>query len=100
MGVCCIVFDIDAMLFYFFMNFLNIEKNIYIYNFFFPIFQVFFAFHVISNIKKKCGVKKKNPGGECGFFKKIFRKPILSYFTFYAIFNIKKILKSAPSLTG
>ena len=27
MGVCCIVFDIDGMLFEFFMNFLNMEKN-------------------------------------------------------------------------
>ena len=27
MGVCCIVFDIDGMLFEFFMNFLNIEKK-------------------------------------------------------------------------
>ena len=27
MGVCCTVFDIDGMLFEFFMNFLNIEKN-------------------------------------------------------------------------
>ena len=27
MGVCCIVFDIDGMLFEFFMNFLNIETN-------------------------------------------------------------------------
>ena len=27
MGVCCIVFDIAGMLFEFFMNFLNIEKN-------------------------------------------------------------------------
>ena len=27
MGVCCIVFDIDGMLFEFFINFLNIEKN-------------------------------------------------------------------------
>ena len=26
MGVCCIVFDIDGMLFEFFMNFLNIAK--------------------------------------------------------------------------
>ena len=50
MGVCCIVFDIDGILFEFCMNFLNIEKNIYI---FFSIFQVFFAFHAISNIKKK-----------------------------------------------
>ena len=28
MGVCCIVFDIDGMLFEFCMNFLNIEKKI------------------------------------------------------------------------
>ena len=27
MGVCCIVFDIDGMLFEFFINFLNIEKK-------------------------------------------------------------------------
>ena len=34
MGVCCIVFDIDGMLFEFFMNFLNIEKkkNLRIFN--------------------------------------------------------------------
>ena len=92
MGVCCIVFDIDGMLFEFFMIFLNIETNkIYI---FFSIFQVFFAFHAISKIKKKNWCKKKIRGG-CGFF---FRKTILSHFTFYAIFNIKKIFKSAPSL--
>ena len=62
MGVCCIVFDIDGMLFEFFMNFLNIEKN-KILNIFCSIFQVFFAFHAISNIKKKNGVKKKIRGG-------------------------------------
>ena len=39
MGVCCIVFDVDGMLFEFFMNLLNIEK-----------FHVYFAFHAISNI--------------------------------------------------
>ena len=67
MGVCCIVFDIDGMLFEFFMNFLNIEKN-KIVRFFFSIFHVFFAFHAISNIKKinKIGVKKKIPGGGGG----------------------------------
>ena len=61
--LCCIVFDIDGMLFDFFMNFLNIETN--------KILRIFFSkFHV--------------------------------FFTFYVIFNIKKkrILKSAPSLTG
>ena len=51
MGVCCIVFDIDGMLFEFFMNFLNIEKN-KIKFFFFEIFHIFFAFYAISNITK------------------------------------------------
>ena len=85
MGVCCIVFDIDGMLFEFVMNFLNIEKN------------VFFAFHAISNIKKKIGVKKKFGGGGLILFwkKNSFSFHILCYFQ-----NIKKILKSAPSLTG
>ena len=53
MGVCCIVFDgmffdIDGMLFQFFINFLNIEKKIM--NFLFLIFHVFFAFYAISSI--------------------------------------------------
>ena len=52
MGVCCIVFDIDGMLFEFCMNFLNIEKN-KILRFIFLIFHAFFAFHAISNIKKQ-----------------------------------------------
>ena len=42
MGVCCIVFDIDGMLFEFFMNFLNIEKN-KILRIFFSKFHVFFV---------------------------------------------------------
>ena len=50
MGVCCVVIDIDGMLFEFFMNFLNIEKNFNL--FFFAIFHVFFAFDAISNITK------------------------------------------------
>ena len=74
------VFDIDGMLFEFFMNFLNIEKKKFL-RFFFSIFHVFFAFHAISNIKKKIGVKKKT---------------ILSHFTFYAIVNIKKNIKKHP----
>ena len=45
-------------------------------------------FHAISNITKKMCVKK-NPGGDVEKF--ILRKTILSHFTFYAIFNIKKI---------
>ena len=51
MGVCCLVFDIDGMLFEFCMNFLNIEKNVILRNFFSK-FNVFYAFHAISNIKK------------------------------------------------
>ena len=47
MGVCCIVFDIDGMLFEFCVNVLNIEKNVRIC---FSIFQVFLAFYAISNI--------------------------------------------------
>ena len=95
MGVCCIVFDIDGMLFEFFMNILNIEKNKII--FFFSIFNVFFAFHAISNIKKKIGVKKKSGGGGSSappppppdFFLDDFDDLflILSHFTFYAIFK-------------
>ena len=49
MGVCCIVFYIDGMLFEFFMNFLNIEKNKILRIIFFK-FHVFFAFYAISNI--------------------------------------------------
>ena len=56
MVVCCIVFDIDGMLFEFCMHFLNIEKNkIY---FLFSKFHVFFTFHAISNIYKKNWCKK------------------------------------------
>ena len=46
-----------------FMIFLNIEKNKI---FFFSIFHIFFAFHAISNIKKKIGVQKKSGGGGGG----------------------------------
>ena len=70
MGVCCIVFDIDGMLFEFFMNFLNIEKNLIF--FFFQYFKFSSRFMLIPTLKKKWG------------------KTILSDFTFYAIFNIKK----------
>ena len=73
----------------FFMIFLNIEKNKITNISFFLIFHVFFAFHAISNIKKNwCKKKNSGGGGVLNFF---FRKTILSYFTFYAIFNITKI---------
>ena len=93
MGVCCIVFDIDGMLFEFFMNFLNIEQN-KILRIFFSKFQVFFTFHAISNTKKKkknwCKKNKNRGGGGGGVEFLFFRKTILSHFTFYAIFNIKQ----------
>ena len=99
MGVCCIVFDIDGILFEFFMNFLNIEKNT-IKFFFFQYFQFSSRFMLFPTLKKKL-CKKKNPGGGGVDFLFFFRKTIPSHFTLYAIFNIKKnILKSAPSLTG
>ena len=97
-GVCCIVFDNDGMLFEFFMNFLNIEKNKN-FNFFFNISSFLHVSCYFQHLKKKLVYKKKIRGG-CGFFYFFVRKTILSHFTFYAIFNIKKILKSAPSLTG
>ena len=81
MGVCCIVFDIDGMLFEFFMIFLNIEKNKSL-RFFFSLFHVFFAFHAISNIKKK------NPGGGGGvdfFLEKQFF--LISRFMLFSTLN-------------
>ena len=56
-GACCIVFDIDGMLFEFFMNILNIEKNKITW--------------------------KKFPGGGGGGVstkKQFFNKAIISYF--------------------
>ena len=63
MGVCCIVFDIDGMLFEFFMNFLNIEHF-----FFFQYFKFSSRFMLFPTFKKKFGVKKNPGGGGCGFF--------------------------------
>ena len=90
MGVCCIFFDVDGMLFEFFMNFLNTEKNKILRNFVFKI-SCFFTFHAISNIQKIWCWKiffffRKTIRWKIFFFRKI----ILSHFTFYAIFNIKK----------
>ena len=61
--MCCIVFDIDGMLFDFFMNFLNIEKKIFFKNFMFS--SRFMLFPTLKKKKKKkIGVKKKkNRGG-------------------------------------
>ena len=62
MGVCCIVFDIDGMLFEFFMNFLNIKKN-KILRFFFQNFMFSSRFMLFPTLKKKIGVKKNSGGG-------------------------------------
>ena len=51
-GVCCIVFDIDGMLFEFFMNFLNIEKNI--------ILRIFFQYFIFSSCFMLFPTLKKN----------------------------------------
>ena len=47
--------------------------------------------HGISNMKKKIiiGVQNIRGGGGGGVVDFVFRKTILSHFTFYAIFNIK-----------
>ena len=52
MGVCCIVFDIDGMLFEFFMNFLNIEKN-KILRIFFQNFMFSSRFMLFPTLKNK-----------------------------------------------
>ena len=103
MGVCCIVFDIDGMLFEFSMNFLNIEKNKILRIFCLQNFIFSSRFMLFPTFKKKL-VSKKIWGG-CQFF--IFfvwkNTSLLFHFAFYAIFNITfffEILKSAPSLTG
>ena len=62
MGVCCIVFDIDGMLFEFFMNFLNF-KNFFLQNFMFSS-----RFMLFPTLKKKNWCKKKNRGGGGGVF--------------------------------
>ena len=89
MGVCCIVFDIDEMLFEFVMNFLNIEKK----KIFFcsSIFHVFITFHAISNIKKKIGVKKHSGGRGFSFH-------VLCYFQHYFFFIETPHLSVRPSV--
>ena len=50
MGVCCIVFDIDGMLFEFFMNFFNIEKyKIFFFRKQFFLISRFILFSTLKN---------------------------------------------------
>ena len=94
MGVWCIVFGIDGILFEFFMNFLNIEKKI-IWRFIFSIFHVFFAFHDISNIKKKnCCKKKISGGGGVDFF--FLEKQFFLISRFMLFSTLQKNIKKYP----
>ena len=75
MGVCCIVFDIDGMLFEIFMNFLNIEKKLK--KFYFQNFMLSARFMLFPKLKKKIGLKKNSGGGGGGVLTNIFfRKTI------------------------
>ena len=98
MGVCCIVFEIDGMLLEYFMNFLNIEKNKILRIFVFNIFMFSSRFMLFPTLTKKFGVKKKNPGGGGVFF--FIEKQFFLISRFMLFSTLKKILKSAPSLTG
>ena len=71
MGVCCIVFDIDGMLFEFFMNFFNIEKN-KILRFFFQYFRFSSRFMLFPTLKNKWCKKKFRGGGGGDFFLRLF----------------------------
>ena len=76
MGVCCIVFDIDGMLFECCMNFL------------FSIFHVFFVFHAICNIKKKIWCIQNlrgGGGGLVGCWKIMFFSHFMLFPTFLGI---------------
>ena len=123
LGVCCIVFDIDGMLFEFFMNFLNIKKNniekcpfTYWLNGrwflqivdgdswnLYPLYPLFPCSDFVSQMW----------GGGCNVFltfyaisnisrKKFWEyKPIISHLMFSScFFCMLEILKSAPSLTA
>ena len=91
MRVRCIVFDIDGMLFEYYMNFLNIEKNkilrnLFLQNFMFSSRFMLFAIYIFFWCKQI-------PGGGGGVIEKLIfllEKQFFSHFTFYAIFNIKK----------
>ena len=84
MGVCCIVFDIDGMLFEFCMNFLNIEKKKIQY---FMFSSRFMLFPTLKKINKL--VYKKKSGGGCGFF--FLEKQFFLISRFMLFSTLKKI---------
>ena len=87
MGVCCIVFDIDGMLFEFFMNFLNIEKN----KFFFQYFMFSSRFVLFPTLKQnKFGVKKKSGGGGGGGWNFFFVEKQFFLISHFMLFSTLK----------
>ena len=61
----------------------------------FSIFQVFFAFHAISNIKKKIGVKKKIGGGG-GVWIFFLEKQFFLISRFMLFSTLKKNIEKCP----
>ena len=85
MGVCCIVFDIDGMLFEFFMNFLNIEKKKYFKIIFFQNNFMFSSRFMLFPTFKKKWCKKNIWGGGVDFFGRF-----MLFSTLTKIWNIEK----------
>ena len=92
MGVCCIVFDIDGMLFEFCMNFLNIEKNKML-RFFFQYFMFSLRFMLFPTLKKKLVSKKKSgrEGGVEFFLEKQFF--LISRFMLFSTLKFLQIVE-------
>ena len=74
MGVCCIVCDIDGILFEFFMNFLNIE----------------------TNIKKKFGVNKNSGGVGRGWNLFFVQKQLFLVSRLMLFSTLKKYIEKCP----
>ena len=96
MGVCCIVFYIDGMLFEFFVNFLNIEKN-KMYLFCFQYFMFSSRFMLFPTLQTKFGVNKIISGGGGGV-DFLLEKQFFLISRFMLFSTLKNIFKGAPSL--
>ena len=66
MGVCCVVFEIDGMLFEFFLNFWNIEKFFFLRILFLNISSFLHVLCYLQQFKTKFGVKIISGGGGGG----------------------------------
>ena len=96
MRVCCIVFDIDGILFEFFKYWKKKKSKIFFLQYF-----MFSSRFMLFPTFKKYWCKKKLPGGGGGgvgkfsFF--LWKNNAFSFhFAFYAIFNIKKYCEKCP----